>query len=349
MSDNDCGPNLAIRLTAPGVGAIAVVRLAGPEVRAFLQAHFSKPVQPNRCVHGELRDGDRVIDDPVVVLQEGAAAADINLHGGTWVVQACLGLAQRCGFEVIETRDAPLPDAALAARSTVESEALAWLPRATTELALRVLLAQPAAWSALKRRQDVSRGEIESILTDRALWWLINAPRVAIVGAANVGKSTLANQLFAQERSITADIPGTTRDWVGEIANIDGLAVMLIDTPGQRASDDAIERAAIARSREPIEAADLIVCVVDASAPEAPPKYANALVVFNKIDRGNFELPGSIRTVATTGQGVDDLRRAIRSRFDCESIDIDRPRVWTDRQRSLLQKALHRPEFLAEI
>ena len=67
-------------------------------------------------------------------------------------------------------------------------------------------------------------------------------------GAPNVGKSTLANQLFAQQRSITADLPGTTRDWVGEMANIDGLPVMLVDTPGVRETSDAIEREAIERS-----------------------------------------------------------------------------------------------------
>ena len=55
---------------------------------------------------------------------------------------------------------------------------------------------------------------------------------VAIVGPPNVGKSTLANRLFGQARSITADQPGTTRDWVGGVADIVGLAVTLVDTPG---------------------------------------------------------------------------------------------------------------------
>ena len=104
----------------------------------------------------------------------------------------------------------------------LEQEVLMSLPLARTELTLRMLLAQPAAWDRLIARPP-AKAETENILADRALHWLLHPPRVAIVGAANVGKSTLANQLFGQQRSITVDLPGTTRDWVGETANLDGL------------------------------------------------------------------------------------------------------------------------------
>src|SRR5690606_12064877 len=106
--------------------------------------------------------------------------------------------------------------------------------------------------------------------------------------------STLANQLFAQERSITADLPGTTRDWVGEIANLDGLAVMLIDTPGLRMTDDLVEREAIERSGQQVRAADLVVVVLDASVPAAEQlahrqAHPNALIVVNKCDRAAWD------------------------------------------------------------
>src|SRR5205814_10504480 len=125
--------------------------------------------------------------------------------------------------------------------------------------ALRTLLAQPRAWKGVIDDQNLGRHELERIASDKTLHYLLHPPRVAIVGAPNVGKSTLANQLFAQERSITADLPGTTRDWVGEIANLDGLVVQLVDTPGIRDTSDAIERQAIDRSRHQIEQADLVV------------------------------------------------------------------------------------------
>ena len=80
--------SLAIVLTPQGGAAIAVVRLTGPRIGGFLAAHFSRPVSPSRCVHGELTDAGRVIDDPVVVLSADGQSADVNLHGGPWIVPA---------------------------------------------------------------------------------------------------------------------------------------------------------------------------------------------------------------------------------------------------------------------
>ncbi len=161
-----------------------------------------------------------------------------------------------------------------------------------------------------------------------------------------MGKSTLANRLVAQERSITADVPGTTRDWVGETANLDGLAVELIDTPGIRQTSDPIEREAIERSAGQIEKADLIVLVLEASRPLEPDqvpviaRYPDALRVVNKIDSPHqwdvSTLSEAIHTVGTTGQGVDTLMRRIREHFQCEAIDPALPRWWTARQREWL-------------
>jgi tRNA modification GTPase len=335
-------------MTPAGAAAIAVVRITGPATPQFIQKHFSGPVRPSRCVHGELRDSDgRVIDDPVVVLHEDPNTADINLHGGPWVVQACLELARSNGFEVLDHLSSPLPDEAIDAADPIERVMLASLPLATTELALRALLAQPEAWRTLLSR-DPSLEAIQSILDDRALWWLLHPPRVAIVGAPNVGKSTLANQLFAQQRSITADVPGTTRDWVGELANLDGLAVLLVDTPGVRQTDDAIERTAIARSREQVQNAELIIVVFDATrsleeqtgALDAPP---DAIRVANKIDQPHAwdaRANSDVCTNATSGAGVDALRSSIRQRFGCENLDPARPRWWTQEQRDALYRAV---------
>ena len=169
-------------------------------------------------------------------------------------------------------------------------------------------------------------------------------------GAANVGKSTLANQLFGQERSITADIAGTTRDWVGEIANVNGLPVMLVDTPGLRTTEDPIEHAAIERSRARIEMAELIVLVLDATRPMEPGQapllkaYPRALRVVNKCDQTwawQESETVAIHTIATTGEGVDDLRRAIAGHFGCADVDPETPRWWTQRQREILTRAMN--------
>jgi small GTP-binding protein len=339
-------PNLADILTPPGVGAIAVLRLLGPKVPDFLSHCFSRPTIPNRCVHGDLRDHEEVIDDPIVVLAPGGQSADINLHGGTWVVQSALNLAQRHGFSVIDAKTAPLPEFTLDATDEFEREMLAYLPLATTQTALRVLLAQPAAWRRLTA-EPISLADAQHILADQSLHWLLNPPRVAIVGIPNAGKSTLANQLFGQQRSITADLPGTTRDWIGESANLDGPAVTLVDTPGIRDSDDPIESQAIERAKIQVNAADAIILVLDATRLDDQPqralmaRFPNAIHVFNKSDAApELNLNKSaIPTIATTGHGIDTLRAAIRRRFHCESIDADSPKCWTPRQRELLHAA----------
>ncbi len=225
--------SVAVVLTPPGSAAIAVVRLTGAKVPEFLRSHFSGRALAGRCVHGELRDGANTLDDPVVVLFDDGDAADVNLHGGPWLVRSVLELASREGFEVIDRapdENAPLADVAVSGETALQREILASLPLARTELALSELLAQEDAWRRWEQLPIAQqKAEAQAVLEDRSLWWLLHPPRVAIAGAPNVGKSTLANQLFAQERSIAADIPGTTRDWVGEMANIDGLAVMLVD------------------------------------------------------------------------------------------------------------------------
>jgi small GTP-binding protein len=269
----------------------------------------------------------------------------VNLHGGPWVVRSMLDLARRGGFTVHERPTLPLPDEAVDAESALEREILANVPLARTELAIRELLGQREAWERLEALPAAERDvELAQVRTDHSLWWLLHAPRVAIVGAPNAGKSTLANQLFAQQRSITADLPGTTRDWVGEIANVDGLAVMLVDTPGIRQTTDPIEAAAIERSGAEIGAADLVVLVLDATRPLEPGqaelrrRFSEALVVINKCDRPAAWTRGespAIETIAASGDGIDALRAAIRRHFE---IDARRGQAkwWTPDQRKQL-------------
>lgn len=335
-------------LTAPGTAAIAVVRLTGPLTQSFIKNHFSREAAEGRPVHGILRADGQVLDDPVVVAF--SSGADLNLHGSQWIVESVLRLAQAAGFKIESASLSPsvagqFPET----QSVIESEVLSGLPRARTVLALRVLLGQTEAWKALEARHSaglVDPAAIEQILSDRCLENLLALPTVALIGAPNVGKSTIANQLFAQQRSITADLPGTTRDWVGEIADVDGLAVMLLDTPGIRHTDDSLEQAAIAHGGKEIARADLIVLVLDASRPledgqrQLLDAYPRSRIVINKSDcppAWDRSVVQGVFTVGTTGAGIDDLRKSIIAHFSCLGIDPSHARVWTDRQREMLR------------
>lgn len=89
---------------------------------------------------------------------------------------------------------------------------------------------------------------------------------VAIVGAPNVGKSTLLNALLNEERAIVSDIAGTTRDTVEDEISVGGLNFRFIDTAGIRATEDTIEQIGIARTFEKINQAQVIIYLMEASA-----------------------------------------------------------------------------------
>jgi len=86
-----------------------------------------------------------------------------------------------------------------------------------------------------------------------------------IVGRPNVGKSSLLNSLLKEERAIVTAIPGTTRDVLEEVINIDGIPLRMMDTAGLRHPRDAIEEIGVRRTREQLAQADLAIWVVDGS------------------------------------------------------------------------------------
>ncbi|RYF92696.1 MAG: tRNA uridine-5-carboxymethylaminomethyl(34) synthesis GTPase MnmE [Chitinophagaceae bacterium] len=121
-----------------------------------------------------------------------------------------------------------------------------------------------------------------------------NGVSVAIIGKPNAGKSTLLNTLLNENRAIVSDIPGTTRDTIEEIINIDGILFRLIDTAGIRQhTGDVIESAGMERSIEKMKQADLVIYLFDAAETpqdilrrkeELDRQGLNYLLVINKID-----------------------------------------------------------------
>ncbi len=131
---------------------------------------------------------------------------------------------------------------------------------------------------------------------------------VAIVGAPNVGKSTLLNALAGREAAITSEIAGTTRDVIEVRMDISGLAVTLLDTAGLRETEDRIEKIGVDRALRRAQAADLRVFLQqsDEVLPLLPSK--GDLLVRAKADLG---MPQGLAVSGATGAGVAELVQAI--------------------------------------
>jgi tRNA modification GTPase len=135
---------------------------------------------------------------------------------------------------------------------------------------------------------------------------------VALVGPVNAGKSSLLNALVGKERALVAAQPGTTRDYLEVVDTWNGVPVTIIDTAGTRSTADAIEARGIALGEERVASTDVVVVLNDGQdAWDDGVRYgARAVVVRSKVDLGG-DSHGAIQTSATTGQGLDELRRRV--------------------------------------
>lgn len=191
-----------------------------------------------------------------------------------------------------------------------------------------------------------------------------NGVPVAIVGETNAGKSTLLNLLLGEERAIVSDIHGTTRDTIEDTAEIGGISFRFIDTAGIRDTEDRIESIGIERTMKKISQADIILMVIDPTAPtdqytDLAPKILplcegkTVIVVVNKsditaaasssiIDSGDTYNHLNIKQIhisAKTGDGTDELRSLLCS---CSGVDTaaDGVIISNLRHLSALQSAL---------
>lgn len=144
---------------------------------------------------------------------------------------------------------------------------------------------------------------IESFSTGNAIK---NGIPVAIIGAPNVGKSTLLNQLLHEDKAIVSEIQGTTRDLIEDTITISGTLFRFIDTAGIRHTDDTIERLGIERSIKAAEKAQIIILITEPGVdfPEVPIRNDQHVIpIINKTD--SFQ--------AISGKGVDNLLNQLSS------------------------------------
>lgn len=172
--------------------------------------------------------------------------------------------------------------------------------------------------------------------------------QVAILGAPNVGKSSLLNALARRDAAIVSERAGTTRDVIEVHLDLGGLPVILSDTAGLREAGDVIEEEGVRRARQRAEHADLKLVVLDASDDPDPAVLAmidaDSVVVRNKMDLiANDDAPGSVAGIAAqpisvkTGQGLtaleSELGRAVADRLSASAA----PALTRSRHRTALE------------
>ena len=135
---------------------------------------------------------------------------------------------------------------------------------------------------------------------------------VAILGAPNVGKSTLLNALAGREAAITSEYAGTTRDVIEVRMDLGGVPVTLLDTAGLRDTDDHVENIGINRARERAKLADLRVFLVEQDEKPEIPLRDDDIILRAKADLSD-DKTGAISGV--TGEGVSELVDSLKERL----------------------------------
>lgn len=353
------------------------------------QATPSRPELPSRPVTA----GDQVVVTlfPSPRSYTGEHVAEISAHGSPVVLSAILRRAVDAGARLAEPGEFTLRAFLNGKLDLIQAEAVADLIDAVTPLQARAAFDQlegtlTTAIGAIEQelfdvvarleasldfpdegyhfvapqeaRQSLARviASIDSLLAQAERGRLIReGAQVAIVGAPNVGKSSLFNALLNANRAIVTAVPGTTRDLLTERADIGGLSLALIDTAGVRETADVVEQEGVSRARSALSVADLILVVLDRSRPLSGDDRAlldetaaqRRVIVVNKCDLpaawdANGLMTPSDACVATsviTGSGLDDLIAAIARVLSAEESSRDRPAVTNLRHTMLLQRA----------
>ena len=376
--------------TAPGRGAIGIVRLSGPDAQriAGLLLARTPPLEPRHATFatitaGTLRDKVIATSFPAPASYTGDDVVEISGHGSPVLLRAIVSAAIDAGARLAEPGEFTLRAFLNGRIDLPRAEAVADLIDAVTPLQAR------AAFDQLNGTLTSAIGAIESALFDltarleasvdfpdegyhfidpaavvaevdaviAGIDRLLAASRrgrlvregvqIAIAGRPNAGKSSLFNALVGSHRAIVTEVPGTTRDLLTEVVDLDGLRVTLVDTAGLRESDDVAEREGVERARRALGVSDLILLVCDGSRPwdDSDQEIVSQvienkrLIVSNKSDcEARWERSDAVKVSALTGDGLETLVRQIARALDVEP-SSDAPGITNIRHIALMDRA----------
>lgn len=303
---------IAAIATAPGNGGIGIVRISGPDAEKILREVFVPAggdrefPASHRMVYGLLKDGRETVDECMAVLMRAPRSytredvVEIQLHGGSFVVNRALGLCLGKGARLAEpgefTRRAFLNGRVDLSRAEAVMEmimargeqehkaavrqlnggASSFIREFADELAdlqagLAACIDYPEEISDEEGAGTLSEGlkqlirRLEDAMDEHASRLIHQGLQVALFGRPNVGKSSLLNALLGEDRAIVTEIPGTTRDTVCGEMTVGGVRVVITDTAGIHETEDPVEKIGVERSEKARKQADTALLVIDGS------------------------------------------------------------------------------------
>jgi tRNA modification GTPase len=373
-----------IRISGPAAGA-AVERMAPPLPRPRFAA-FRRIRHP---ATGELLDEALVLWFPAPRSETGEDMAEFQVHGGRAVIQGVLaGLGSIAGCRVAEPGEFARRALENGKLDLTGAEGLADLIDAETAAQRRQALRQAGgalfrlyegwrqrligAMARLEAAIDFSdepdvaadtlqaaRADVEALAREIAAHLddghrgelLREGFHVVLAGPPNAGKSSLLNALARRDVAIVSEEAGTTRDVIEVRLELDGLPVVVSDTAGLREATGQIEQEGMRRTLARARDADLVLWLVDVTAPPAgvpaalAAKAGRTLTVANKMDlvpAGVLHpLPaGAIGISVRTGQGMDGLTRRLAALVAARIGESEAPVLTQARHRQQLERAM---------
>ena len=356
-------------LATPPGGAIAVVRISGPEAISITGSIFSKPLNKAEgySLHfGQIVDMEgKELDEVLVSVfraphsYTGEDSTEISCHGSSYIVKNLLESLIWAGARQAEPGEFTMRAFMNGKLDLSQAEAVADLIASSTQATHQMAMSQMrgqfsqelkdlqgqllhltslleleldfndqdvefADRQKLSELMDKIEGHIKGLADSFQVGNAIkNGVPVAIIGAPNVGKSTLLNALVGEERAIVSNIQGTTRDLIEDVTQIGGITFRFIDTAGIRSTQSKLERMGIERSIEAAEKAKIILLLTESNQPFPDLQFRDGQIVMQVINKCDITLPSTsylyhrmpedrlFHISAANGYGLDILRQAL--------------------------------------
>ena len=378
--------------TPPGRGGIGVVRISGRDADRIARDLTGRtgPFKQRRATFSRIAADQVVVTYfQAPASYTGEDVVELSAHGSPVILNAIVRAAIDAGARLAEPGEFTLRAFLHNKIDLVQAEAVADLVDAVTPLQARAAFDQLegtltqaigeierdlfdviakleasldfpdegyhfVAPKEARASLGVIIARMDALLAQAARGRLIrDGAQVAIAGAPNVGKSSLFNALLNTNRAIVTAIPGTTRDLLTERADIGGLSLSLIDTAGVRETADVVEQEGVARSRNTLRVADLVVVMLDRSRPLsdddrdvlASTASQRRVIVANKSDLpaelslAQLEPLEPLELSAATGSGIATLIDAIATTLTASEPLRDQPQITNTRHIVLLERA----------